>query len=245
MSDLVLALDTSSDAAVALCRVGPDQDAGAPVQVLARARSGDGRRHAETLAPLIERVIRTGGAQPDAVDAVVVGTGPAPFTGLRVGLITARAYARARGIAVHGVGGLEALALAATDGEQHLGDEVLVASDAKRREVYYARYRRTGPDVVAIAEPQVGPPAEVAEQHADLVRAGAVHGPALLLYPDLLAPGTPVEELASAGRAEPVDPVQLVRIAAHRRVHGGDLSLAPRYLRRPDVHVAPGRKRAT
>ncbi|HLS25175.1 MAG TPA: tRNA (adenosine(37)-N6)-threonylcarbamoyltransferase complex dimerization subunit type 1 TsaB [Beutenbergiaceae bacterium] len=244
MSDLVLALDTSSDAAVALCRVRADKAAEGPVQALGRARSGDQRRHAEALAPMIQGVLRTAGARPDQVDAVVVGTGPAPFTGLRVGLVTARAYARARGITAYGVCSLDALALAATE-HPDSGPEVLVVADAKRREVYYARYRRTEGDVTAVIGPDVARPADVAEEHADLVAAGAVYGPALLLYPEFFGLGAQVETAATVTRAEPVDPVQMVRIATHRRIHGGDLSLAPRYLRRPDVHVSPGRKRAT
>lgn len=265
-SQVLLCVDTSSDAAVAVCRTG----AAAAVQVLAQARSRDGRRHAETLVPMIQQVLEAAGLGVDGVDAVAVGTGPAPFTGLRVGLITARAFARARGIDAYGVCSLDALALAAADPAVRRqpaapntdeGREVLVVTDAKRREVYYARYRVDGDDLVALAGPAVAIPDHVAAEHADLVTARAVFGPALTLYADVFDTVTEPDGAGSgdadadaraeadpaglAHRSAPVDPAYLARIAVHRRRGGADLSLTPQYLRRPDVHVSTSRKRAS
>ncbi|MGC0142859.1 tRNA (adenosine(37)-N6)-threonylcarbamoyltransferase complex dimerization subunit type 1 TsaB [Pseudactinotalea sp. Z1732] len=261
---LVLALDTSSDAAVALCRTGPGEQS---VQVLARSRSGDGRRHAETLVPMIQQVLTGAGADADQVGAVVAGTGPAPFTGLRVGLVTARGFARARGISAYGVCSLDALALAAGAGGSAVSPggtgglgtpEVLVVTDARRREVYYARYRVGAEDVTAVAGPAVAAPAQVAADHADLIEAGAVFGPAAVLYADVFTPAAGATPAGAAGSGEaglvpdgalapgaPVDPALLAQIMVHRRSHDGDLSLEPRYLRRPDVHHSAGRKRAS
>ena len=78
----------------------------------------------------------------------MAATGPAPFTGLRAGLVTARALGRARGIPVHGVPSLDAVARAALDELADEGATVLVTTDARRHEVYAARYRARGADDV-------------------------------------------------------------------------------------------------
>ena len=86
-------------------------------------------------------------------DAVVVGCGPGPFTGLRVGMATAAAYGHALGIPVHGVCSLDAIGIESTG----TTCEVLVVTDARRREVYWARYR----DGVRVDGPSVNTPADV------------------------------------------------------------------------------------
>lgn len=212
MRDLtLLCIDTSDGSAVAI--VGPGG--------VRRAASADPRAHAEHLAPLIAEVV---GAA--AVDAVVVGTGPAPFTGLRVGLVTAQVFALARGISAHGVSSLAVLARQALDDG---GDErVTVVTDARRREVYAGTFEAAGPDDVRlVGELAVSLPADVAVD-------GALVGPGTRLYPDVL-PGT---DLA-------VDVAVLARVAAARLARGIDLPTQPLYLRRPDIHPSSGRKRAT
>src|SRR5690606_34324373 len=133
-----LCIDTSAGSAVAL----HDDGAG----VLARARSADHRGHAERLSALVAEVLQTAGLSASAVDRVAVGTGPAPYTGLRVGLVTALTFARARGIPVHGVSSLDVLARQVLDVRP--GSTVLVLGDARRKEVYSARYRALGDDDV-------------------------------------------------------------------------------------------------
>lgn len=219
----LLCLDTSGDAAVALTRDG---------EVLGSARSESDRRHVETLAPMIAGVLSGAGIGAAHLDAVVVGTGPAPFTGLRVGIATARALARGAGIDAHGVCSLEAIALRAGIAE------VLVVTDAKRREVYFARYRVRDGELSTVAEPSVATPADVAAEHGDLIAGGAVRGPAVGLYPDTF--GAAGGELADA-----VDPAVLGELAAARLAAGQQLPLTPLYLRRPDVHAASARKRAS
>src|SRR5690606_11853389 len=136
----MLALDTSEAVAVAVVDAG-----GVP---LAQARDPQPRRHAERLAPLITAVLDEAAVPRSALTALVVGTGPAPFTGLRVGLVTARVMARALGIPVLGLSTLDALAAqAVADLGLPAGTHVLVATDAKRREVYGARYRAAEGDV--------------------------------------------------------------------------------------------------
>ncbi|PFG40478.1 tRNA threonylcarbamoyladenosine biosynthesis protein TsaB [Georgenia soli] len=233
----ILSLDTSGGSSVALVETGPGG-----VSVLDRAEGADPRRHAESLAPLIAGVLD---GAPDPV-AVAVGTGPAPFTGLRAGLVTAHVFARGRGLEVLGVCSLDVLARQALDvlGPRDGTAEVLVVTDARRKEVYWARYRAEGLDDVArLAGPEVAAPAVVAEAHAAALAEGlAVAGAGTVLYPELL-PGTP-------GLPVAVDPAVLARIAAARlaaREAGRDVELGtePRYLRRPDVHPAAAPKRAS
>lgn len=234
-----LCLDTSAGSAVAV----HDGD-----HVLARARRDGHRGHAEHLTPLIDAVLREARLSPRELERIAVGTGPAPFTGLRVGLVTAAALGRALGIAVHGVSSLDALARQTLD--LIPGATVLVATDARRREVYSARYRENGPDdVTRVDGPQVGPAAELAlDAGAELVDHVAdggrvvVTGGGALLYPEHLppTPGTPDQlDPAVLGR---IVAARLVRLAAGEPV---ELGTEPLYLRRPDVSPASPRKRAT
>lgn len=231
----VLALDTSAAASAAVV-----DDAG---RTLATRSSGETRRHAEALTPLLDAVLAEAGVPRTALTAVVVGTGPAPFTGLRVGLVTARTLGLALGVPVHGVSSLDALALTALSTPEHAGREVLVVTDARRKEVYWARYRAvvglgTDPGVEPVAGPGVDTPAVVAAQGGDgqgldgLLVVGAAAG----LYPELL-PGTPAV----------LDPADLARVALARLAVGGpglELSTEPLYLRRPDAVPPAAAKRA-
>lgn len=233
----LLALDTSSAASAAVL-----DDAGT---TLATRSTGEPRRHAELLTPLVEQVLAEAGVARGDLTAVVVGTGPAPFTGLRVGLVTARTLGLALGVPVHGVSSLDALALAAVDrglvgrGPDLGAREVLVVTDARRREVYWARYRAvvgagTAPTVEVVDGPGVATPAALA---ATGLAGHLVVGPGALLYPDVLpaADGAPTE----------VDPADLARVALARLAVAPDTALPtePLYLRRPDaVPPAPVRR---
>ncbi len=220
----VLALDTSAAASAAVV-----DDAG---RTLATRSSGETRRHAETLTPLLDAVLAEAGVDRTALTAVVAGTGPAPFTGLRVGLVTARTLGLALGVPVHGVSSLDALALAAAR-DLDPGAEVLVVTDARRKEVYHARYRVTaGGGVELVDGPGVQTPAALAEQ--GLPAGAVVVGAGTALYPDLL-PGAPVE----------VDPADLARVALARlAVPGTTLPTEPLYLRRPDAVPPAAARRA-
>lgn len=117
--------------------------------VVASFESEEPMRHGEMLAPGIERVLADAGARPADLTAIAVGVGPGPFTGLRVGLVTARTMALVLEIPVHGVCSLDILAAAAIDAGL---DEFVVATDARRKEVYLAAYaggrRVSGPEVL-------------------------------------------------------------------------------------------------
>ena len=100
-------------------------------------------KHAEQLAPLIELAMTTAGIVRQDLTAIAVGTGPGPFTGLRVGLVTARTLAFVLDIPVYGVCSLDALAIEAVD-TGAVGEDFVVATDARRKEVYLARYDAGG-----------------------------------------------------------------------------------------------------
>lgn len=229
----VLALDTSASVTVAV--VGDD---GAR---LARREAPERRRHAEALAPLVEEALAEAGVERSELTAVAVGTGPAPFTGLRVGLVTARAIGFALGVPVLGVPSLDALAAQAVSDLGLTPDaEVLVATDARRREVYWARYRvvaHEGPHAVPVLEtvagPDVGPATTVAEHAAGAV----VVGEGASLYADALG-------LAEDAPLVP-DAAVLARLAIARRDAGADQPTEPLYLRRPDVQEPAGAKRVS
>ncbi|MCP2264824.1 tRNA threonylcarbamoyladenosine biosynthesis protein TsaB [Promicromonospora thailandica] len=208
---------------------------------LASRSSDERRRHAESLAPLITEVLAEAGTERTDLTAVVAGTGPAPYTGLRVGLVTARTLALSLGIPVLGVPSLDALAAqAVSDLGLRPGTEVLATSDARRKEVYWARYRvvaHEGPHGVPVVERLAGPGVDRAGFVAQAQLSGAgtetgeqpvVVGEGAMLYPEFL----------SAADDAPVvpDATVLARLALVRRAAGEDQPSEPLYLRRPDVH---------
>lgn len=146
MNRVVLAIDTATPAVIAAVL---RRDASGAIAVLAERITVDARAHAELITPNVLAAVSDAGVTMDSIDAVVVGCGPGPFTGLRVGMATAAALGHALGVPVHGVCSLDAI------GGQTTG-EVLVITDARRREVYWARYhggvRTDGPGVAAQAD---------------------------------------------------------------------------------------------
>ncbi len=127
---VLLAIDTSAGTSVAV--VDP-----ATGQVLAERSTEDTRRHAEVVGPFLDEVLRASDTTPADVTGVVAGTGPGPFTGLRVGIAAARTFAVARGVPVLPVVSHDAVAA----GEQ---GPVVVLTDARRREVYWSAYDADG-----------------------------------------------------------------------------------------------------
>jgi tRNA threonylcarbamoyl adenosine modification protein YeaZ len=212
-----LALDTSTPAVTVAVVDGDARSS----RVLAARSVVDARRHAELLAPMVDETLAAAGTSRQELRRVVVGVGPGPFTGLRIGVVTARALSDALAIPLVGVCSLDALAVAARD--DGVEGPVLVVTDARRREVYWATYdagRRT-------AGPQVGRPAEVV---AELGWTGAVVGDGARLHPD-----------AFTGTLPPGQPWLPQAADLVRALHAGAPALEPQplYLRRPDAAV-PG-----
>lgn len=216
---LVLALDTATPAVTAgVVEVTADAVATRSVRV-----THDARKHGELLMPgALAACAEAGVALPD-VDAVVVGIGPGPFTGLRVGMVTAAALGDALGVPVHGVCSLDAIAAEVVGEAADPGGRLLVVTDARRREVYWAAYdgRRR------ISGPHVEAPAALTDRIPGL-GAVAAAGPSAgvtglrVVPPD--APG-------------PAGLVVCALDALRAGVRPGPLE--PLYLRRPDA-VAPG-----
>ena len=199
MTRVVLAIDTATPAVTA----GVVSDG----NLLAERVSVDARGHAERITPNVLAALADAGLRMADLDAVVVGCGPGPFTGLRVGMATAAAYGHALGVPVHGVCSLDAI------GGQTTGD-TLVVTDARRREVYWARYR----DGIRIGGPAVDAPASVDPGVAQAV-AGSPQHAALF--------GLPV--------CEPSHPTPAGLVAAVREWSDNPAPLVPLYLRRPDA----------
>ncbi|MYQ78042.1 MULTISPECIES: tRNA (adenosine(37)-N6)-threonylcarbamoyltransferase complex dimerization subunit type 1 TsaB [unclassified Streptomyces] len=197
-------------------------------RVVAESVQVDARRHGELLLPAVDRVLADAGVKLDAVTDVVVGVGPGPYTGLRVGLVTAATFGSALSVPVHGLCTLDGLAYAA--GRSGLDGPFAVATDARRKEVYWARYE----DARTRTEgPSVDRPADIADRLAGLpvVGAGAV------LYPEAFPDARGPEHLAAGA---------LAGLAAERLAAGEEL-LAPQplYLRRPDAQVPKNYKVVT
>jgi len=219
----VLVLDTATPAVTAaVVRVVRGRAEPLSVRV-ARDRRAT-RRHGELLAPEVSAALADAEIGRGDVCAVVAGTGPGPFTGLRVGLVTAAALADALRIPAYGVCSLDGLAAP-------VRGRVLAVTDARRREVYWAAYA----DGIRTAGPEVTRPADLAALLADLGVDFAC-GAGARQYADVL--GLPV-----TGPESP-DPVALAALAADRILAGAPGEpLTPLYLRRPDA-VEPGRPKA-
>jgi tRNA threonylcarbamoyl adenosine modification protein YeaZ len=224
---LVLVLDTATPAVTAaLVRVRPVGYGGDAVELLAQRVTVDARAHGELLGPHISEVFAQVGARPADLAAVVAGLGPGPFTGLRVGLVTAESMGQALGIPTYGVCSLDGIGGRSVE-------PTLVATDARRKEIYWAVYDKG----MRITEPAVNRPAElavllgaVALESGSVVRAA---GDGALMYDSVL--GLPLGD-----QPRYPDPLALADIAAERvRTGAATQRLHPLYLRRPDA-VEPG-----
>ncbi|MEJ7796256.1 MAG: tRNA (adenosine(37)-N6)-threonylcarbamoyltransferase complex dimerization subunit type 1 TsaB [Nocardioides sp.] len=206
---MLLAFDTATPSVTVALHDGTD--------VVAELTSEHTMKHGEQLAPLIDRVMTDVGIVRQDLTAIAVGVGPGPFTGLRVGLVTARTLGFVLEIPVYGVCTLDVLAVEAVDTGAVIGDFV-VATDARRKEVYLATYDEDG---VRITGPVVDRP-DVLATDAQVVGEGA------LLYPDHF-PTAVGPQRPGAG--------WLALTVADERAELSDPE--PLYLRRPNA-VMPG-----
>ena len=208
---MLLAFDTATPFVSVALHDGED--------VVVELRSDRPMKHGEQLAPLIEQALHQAGVARQDLTAIGVGVGPGPFTGLRVGLVTARTLAYVLEIPVHGVCSLDVLAVEAVETGAATAGEFLVATDARRKEVYVARYDERG---ARLTGPVVDKPAALASNDPVVGEGAALYPEA---FPHRTGPAAP-----SAG--------WLARVVTDRRAEL--LDPEPLYLRRPDA-VAPGK----
>ena len=224
-----IALDTQAATAVAIIEDG---------RVIARAHNDSGRHHAESITPLVREALQAadlpatlGGA---GIDRVLVGTGPAPFTGLRAGLVSARVLARVAGVPAYGVSALDVIA---RQGLDLLAPDtrVYAIADARRRELYWGSYLAAGPDDVTLeGRLEVGDVASLL--------AAMRHAPGLVVAGALIpAHSAPALARADLGPQIELDPAVMSRIVATRLTRGESdrLGTDPLYLRRPDIQGQP------
>ena len=219
---MLLALDTATPAVTVAVA---DRD-----RVLAERTTVAGRRHGELLAPAVEAVLRDAGVGRADLDRVAVGVGPGPFTGLRVGLVTARTLGAVLGRPVVGVCTLDVLALMAA--EEGVTGPFRVVSDALRREVHWAAYGVDGDD--GDVSDGTGAPHRVDGPHVDRPADVAWDGPAV-------GAGAAAYRDHFPGARGP----QLPAAAAMCRWVARGLPLLepePLYLRRPDAVEPAARK---
>lgn len=210
---MLLAIDTSAGTSVAVV----DRDRG----ILAEHSSDDTRRHAEVIGTLIAACLADSGIEVSALSGVVAGMGPGPFTGLRVGIAAARAFAIGAGTIVIPAVSHDAIAFGRTG-------PILVATDARRREVSWSTY--SGSDAAGLP-----------------IRT---HGPRLAPVGTL---ETAVEGFAGYRllEAATVSAGALGMLAETMFAHGREFADAfdgppePLYLRSPDVTMSTGPKRVT
>lgn len=195
---MLLAIDTSAGTAVALV----DDDGG----IVAERSTPDTRRHAEVIGPFLSEVLRSAAAP---LTGVVVGIGPGPFTGLRVGIAAARAIAVARSVPLLAVPSHDAVALALVEAGEAAG-RFAVVTDARRREVAVTVYSAALPIPVTL-------------QPAHLVpRIDWMPEPGVAAHEVTVIPAAPLAHLARARKNAGVPP----------------LAAQPLYLRAPDVTLS-------
>lgn len=200
----VLAIDTSVGVSVAILRSNGE---------VTQSQAADHGMQGELTAELISQVIIGSGIEISEISDVVVGVGPGPFTGLRVGLVTAAVFAHARNLPIHGICSLDAIAY-------DYAKPCVVVTDARRKELYWASY-----DGKRTSEPQVSKPEALLAQFPN----SEFVGPGALLYPDFVT-GEVIDLRASSlaklfvsGSAQLVD-------------------VTPMYLRKPDAVEPTTRK---
>lgn len=203
---LVLGIDTATDVRAGVAREG---------RVVATDVVPDRRAHAEQLLPLVQRVLAAAGATVADLTGIVVGVGPGPFTGLRVGVAAAATLAEALGIPVRGVCSLDVVAIEWAARGDVPANGFAVVADARRKEVYWAAYDASG---ARVDGPHVTAPGDV--PGLPLAGPGAVLTGRECAGPDAIDAG-------------------LMAAAGDRLVDAG---LEPLYLRRPDAEVPTTRK---
>lgn len=202
--------------------------------VLASFRATAGRRHAETVAPAIDFVCRQAQVSLDRVGVLAVDVGPGLFTGLRVGVASAKAMAQALRVPSVGLCSLDLLAFPV----RHARRLIVAVVDARRGEVFRGLYRQVPGGVQRLAPPRLCRPDDLASELEARREECLVVGDGALRHAEILAQDARVE-LASSGLAHPSADVlvELAHAWAVREEFVQPAELLPLYLRKPDAAV--------
>ncbi len=200
----LLAIDTSVGVSVAVLD---------DTEVLAQFTDTEHGIQGELTAAKISQLLIQAKLKVTDIEHVVVGVGPGPFTGLRVGIATAQAFALARNISVSGICSLDAVAF-------EFGAPCVVLTDARRKELYWASYQDS-----RVSGPNVDTPAQIAKFH----HGKTFVGPAAQHYPDLID-----------GISYPLNASALGLLFASGKAEL--LPIIPLYLRKPDAKESTSRK---
>ena len=232
----ILGIDTATTAtAVALL----DSASGGAVARRDDPPAGARPRHTAQLLSLVAEVMGEAGWGWSDIDRIAVGVGPGTFTGLRIGIATAQALARTRGIDLAGVSTLQSLAAAVTDEDAGDADGVLGVIDARRREVFAAGWS-LGDAATTDAEPVIAaaprPPAELADALGNSGRRWVAVGDGAVAFRQVLErAGVSIPPDGSG--ANRVDAVQHCRLAITLAPQAPD-AVQPAYLRLPDAEIS-------
>ena len=202
--------------------------------VLASFEATKGRRHAETLTPAIEFCCRTADVGLDEISVVAVDIGPGLFTGMRVGLATAKAISHALHVPVIGLPSLDLLAFPL----RHSNRVIATVIDARRGELFYAFYRQVPGGIQRLSLPAVGTAEEIVADIYALGDDAICVGDGALRYRHTLKEVRGIE-FADPGLAYPsARPlVQLAHAKALREEWVNPWELEPLYLRKPDARI--------
>ena len=202
--------------------------------MLAAFHAARGQRHAETLAPAIDFVRRHARVEFEELGAVAVDIGPGLFTGLRVGVATAKALAQALRVPMIGVASLDLLAFRV----RYTNRLIVAVLDARRGEVFYAFYRHVPGGAQRLSEYALGKPEDLAWELLASGEECLVVGDGALRYPDVFA-DVARTEFGEIGNAYPSAAalVELAHPRALREEFVPPWELEPLYLRKADAEI--------
>lgn len=207
--------------------------------VLASFHSSRDRRHAETLVPAIDFVCTQARVEPEELGAIAVDIGPGLFTGLRVGVATAKAMAQALRVPMIGVASLDLLAFRV----RYTQRLIVAALDARRGELFYACYRHVPGGVQRVSEYQIGSPDDLASELEAQRDDSLVVGDGAYRYAESLSTvgGVQLGDISmSYPSADAL--VELAHPRAMREEFVPVWELKPLYLRRSDAELQWGRR---
>ena len=223
---LVLGIETST--AVSSVAFGTEQG------IVGAAQASRGKGHAEFVVPAIKYIAGEAGVSLDSVGGIAVGLGPGLFTGMRVGVATAKAMAQALRVPIVGIPSLDLLAY----GVRHSQRLICAAVDARRGEVFSAFYRQVPGGIQRLSEYAAWPPERLASEVQARSEETLFVGNGALVYRDLLPHAR--TEMASVSQAFP-NASALVELALPRFIREDTdslLEVEPLYVRKTDAEIA-------